>query len=332
MGNATNNGLLAGSAGTDSRRARRRQLLRIGGLVWVALVLAWFAVEAVRYTGLFEKLSEWEFATFDRSWPLLTYAALAFVFAVPGLALRRLASDEPDPALIEDMAEHQARASARTLRAVGIGFAVGAVLCLVPIALLPRLGGPAPVIAAGVPSAGSGSPSQGAVRLTGDVLLARTATLEQNLVVTRRELRVAPVMPAPGEREVRYLVQVIPIDTNMAVRGPVPMQVAGALMHQGLPGSLRSLYRDAGVPLAPKVSVLYRYGGSMRRPYLVTALQCALVALFVLVLSLWQSRHARALAERRTARVLDLDPGMDLPDGGGLRPVSEIPHSLVKPA
>lgn len=309
---------------------RRIQLVRLLCFGWVAAVCCYFAIEAWYYSGLFEKLSEWQFTVFDQTWPMLTYSLLVGVFSIPGVMLFALAGmrrglpEDVDPDIF------RATRTLRGLRLAGFGFAIASLVCLVPIALMPGQGGPVREVAANQQA--NLAPAEGAVRISGDVLMSRMTTLEQNLLVNRRQLRLAPILPGPGESTVRYLVQVTPTDVEAARTGKTAVQFTGILVKQGLPGSLRTLYRDAGIPLADKVMVLYRYPGTMRRPYIVAGMQCAIMAMIVLLGWLWQRRHIRELEKRGVPkRVHEVDTGMDFPDDSGLRPIKDFVPSTGTP-
>lgn len=306
-----------------SEYTRRIQLVRLLSFGWIAAATCYFAVEAWYYSGLFEKLSEWQFTVFDQTWPMLTYCLLVGIFSIPGIMLFALAG------MRRGLPEHtepdvfRAGRTLRGLRLVGFGFAIASLACLLPIGLMPGQSGPVRDVFGSQRS--DSLPTEGAVRISGDVLMSRMTTLEQNLVFNRRQLRLAPILPGPGERTVHYLVQVTPTDVEAARTGTTAMQFTGTLVKQGLPGSLRTLYRDAGIPLAEKVMVLYRYPGTMRRPYIVASMQCAIMAMIVLLAWFWQRRHLRDLEERGVPKkVQDVDTGMDFPDDSGLRPVKDF--------
>lgn len=306
----------------------RVRLARIIGTVWIAAVAGYFASEAWSYSGVFARISEWQFSAFDQSWPMATFLILAGICAIPGLMVLVLAERRRPVAEGEDRLVHDAQRVMRILRFIGFGLAIASFLCLVPIAFLPGKGGPIQEIAARQNR--QGAPSEGAARIMGDVLMSRMTTLQQNLVFARRQLRLAPILPGPGERVVRYLVQVTPNEIEAARTGNPPLVFSGVLVRQGLPGTLRTLYHDAGIPLADSPLVLYRYSSTLYRPYFVAALQCALMAMIVLLAWFWQRRNLRTEMRRSIApRVTATDAAMTLPDDKGLRPVKDVLESAA---
>ncbi|EGD60018.1 hypothetical protein Y88_1892 [Novosphingobium nitrogenifigens DSM 19370] len=320
--------------GLETKQRKRKRILKsIPGYLWITIALAWFAYESAHYIGLFAKLSEWEFGTFGISWPMLTFCVLAGAFGIPGMLLIAAASREArrdeEKATIEASLAASAAAeegeeetpvhpdiqraerTARLLSRVTRLAAMGAIACLIPILFLPGMQDHPRAINADAP--GTEISGEGPAQLTGTVLLSRTATLEHSFFGFRRAMHIAPVLPPAGQDTIHVFVEITQDDLGVARERGTRLAVTGTLVRQGMPGALRVLYHNAGIDLAEEGYVLYRYRGSMLRPYIGGSVQCALIGLATLLLWLWQRRHLRALVREEEKNVLELDPGMDLP-------------------
>lgn len=279
---------------------KKQAWLRPVGVAWVALAVVYFLWEAWSYTGLFARLSEWQFGSFRQSWPAVTFLALALLFAVPGLVAVVLGARRKEEDHELTTAEEQDRLLAKSIRFGRIltylasGFAIASLVSLAGILTLPGSGGQQQEITVGAP--GSTQPSNGSARLTGRVVFERTATLGQDLILTDKQARFAPMLPASGEGPVQYFVQLAPYEGTGDRPGDPVMSVSGILMHDALPGAIETLYRNAGVAMAAKPYVLYRYQGTMRRPYYLAAFQTGCIAVVLFLLALVQRRHVRKLA------------------------------------
>ena len=203
----------------------RKRLCRYAGFVWVLVVLIYFLIETWSYSGLFAKLAEWQFVALGHSWPMASFLMLVAFFSLPGIVLLATSGMPGAPEESEETEVVHARRTLSIFRVVGSCFALASLACLVPTVFHGMYRGEAQEIRADLPSeVGSG---EGFTRIRGSVLISRTAVLDQNLIITRRQLRLAPVLPAANEKAVRYFVQVTPDEIEKDRRGQTPQRQDG---------------------------------------------------------------------------------------------------------
>lgn len=291
---------------TEPKSEPRRLLLRSLGIAWTLLVSMFVLWEIWNYSGLYAKISEWQFATFHKSWPAATFGILSLILALPGLFLvhitriRQRAKDLEETRAEDSLSFERDRQRQKLLtRATFWRLLLGraalfcamlAILCLIATLFLPD--NRTPPVAITIGKEAQSHPANGPTTLTGRVIFAQTATLSQDLILTDKYTRFAPIMPADAGGPVHYVVQLAPYEGMMDGRPVEPvMSVSGTLMRNALPGPIRVLYRNAGINLADEVYVLYRYSGTMRRPYYLAAIQLGAAAVLLLLLFYIQKRH-----------------------------------------
>lgn len=279
----------------------RRLLIRGLGIAWAILVSLFVLWEMWNYSGLYAKISEWQFATFRKSWPAATFGFLTLLLALPGLFLVHIVrtkkqSQEQD--VEGNDIQHKMLTRATFWRLLfgraSIVCAILGILCLISTLFLPS--NRTRPVAITVGQEGQPHPANGATTLTGRVIFAQTATLSQDLILTDKDTRFAPILPVQGGGPVRYVVQLAPYEGMSEGRpGDPVMSVSGTLMRDALPGPIRILYSNAGIALADDVYVLYRYSGTMRRPYYLASIQLGAATLLLLLLFYAQTRHIKKL-------------------------------------
>jgi hypothetical protein len=283
----------------------RRRLIRNLSLAWIIIAAIFVAWETWTYSGLYAKISEWEFASIHKSWPAATFGILLLLLALPGV----LALFAIQPKKDEEEREHSPSQERQCLidKAIrwhlwwtrgAIVCAGLAVICIFATLFLPTKGSQLTQIIVG--QEGQQRVANGGTTITGRVIFAQTATLGQDLILTDRIVRFAPMQPAEsGIGPIRYVVQLMPDEGVAAGRATDPvMSVSGILVRGALPGPVRTLYRNSGMALADDVHVLYRYPGTMRRPFYLAAAQCGTIALVLLLLSYLQMRHIKTMRNR----------------------------------
>ncbi|MCJ2180059.1 hypothetical protein [Novosphingobium album (ex Hu et al. 2023)] len=284
---------------------------RIAGAVWIALVALYFFWEAWTYSGTFAKLSEWQFGNFNKSWPTVTYAGLVLLFSLPGmLLLRRRKNKSPQPdddASLDEagtaaselaIALKRATGLRKLLFYVGAASAISAFVSLAGLLFLPGFGPAQQVITVGTDT--DGKIANGPTTLIGRAILSRTATMGQDFIILDKEARFAPIMPKDDDGAVRYFVQLTPAETAGARSNDRLIKVSGVLLRNSLPGPLLRLYRNVGISVNDTHYVLYRYPATMRRPYILNAIQMGVVALIMFILWWFQNRHIRKKLMRPT--------------------------------
>lgn len=261
--------------------------------IWVALVALYFLWETAHYRGLVALLGEWQFTNFGRYLPTFTYALVVFVLTVPGMLLfrrpRRSRSGEETARVI-----YSGTVFTRALAGVAGGLAIAAVVALLAMATLPSSQGPVQRVA--VQPNNAAVAREGATELRGVVDYERTAAFDADLLASRYSRRFAPVLaPNQTATTLQYFVELPPVD------GPYDARMAtltGVMRQGGLPGELIRLYRYAGYEIDRPYFVLFINPDTMRRPYLVAALQLAIGAILAAVLALLQRRRVQRLQHR----------------------------------
>ena len=268
-------------------------------MLWVLIVTLYFLWEANRYSGLYALLAEWQFEQFGQYWPALTLALLILVFGSPFAGLLR-SRDHADRRDLPDRRGREAAVStssrfARLLFAFAGGLAGAALLTLLWTLTLPRIAPAGPLVALG--SSRAIDPPLGAATVRGRPAYTRTSAFAQDLLVTSRAVRFAPIL-APGEddRTIRYFVELLPDDFGPQRATPTVSDFNGVLMRNTLPGSIVRLYRYAGYRIDSPSYVLYTSDKTLRWPYYVTAAQLAIGALLSLLAALLQRRHVRRIS------------------------------------
>lgn len=280
----------------DVRRHRPRWRRAIA--VWailVALVLLW---QMLAYRGAMALAAEWQFDTFGRYYPALTYVLLVALLASPlwWLARDRPAAEAPvtlpGPGFI------------RALLGVALGCAAASALAALAMLAQPDGDGAAARVTIG--SAAATTPAEGATVLVGDAIGDRVAGLSEDVFVARRSFRFVPVLAPDGaDRTVRYFAEIDAANTLAVARRDGSL--TGILKHDALPGELVRLFRYAGIDVAREYHVLFASRDSLQWPYRVLAVELALVALLCggVVLAL----HRRRERLRVTAAGKKLPPG-----------------------
>ncbi|HEX8445323.1 MAG TPA: hypothetical protein VF649_01805 [Sphingomonas sp.] len=279
-------------------RAPRRIVVARLLMLWVFVVLLYFLWEAAKYRGLYALLSEWQFEQFGHYLPILTFSFLVLLFGSPAALLLRARRRADSPRLSNRTGYEAAVMTGSNFRRILFGFSGGlaaaALVTLLWTLTLPRMAVPKRVITVG--AADSIAPDRGPAILRGRIVYTRTAAFAQDLWLTRRGVRFAPVLAVAGRespRTIRYFVELLPTDApDPRVDGAI-LARSGVLMRNALPGSIVRLYRYAGYDVNTPYYVLYASTRTMRWPYYVTAAQLATAAVILLLAALFQHGHLR---------------------------------------
>ncbi|MDP1027151.1 hypothetical protein Q5H91_08005 [Sphingomonas sp. KR1UV-12] len=281
---------------TPAARARRRR--RIGGALaaWGILASLFLLWQTLTYRGLMALAAEWQFNTFGRYYPSLTYVLLAVVIASPVLWLLRR-----DPREDEDLPDLPGLFFIRSILGVGVGCLLVCLVVLIAMTSLPGDTGPVERIVLGSPTAAR-VPRTGPTILVGSVVRDRTAGLNQELLVARRTMRFAPMLtPGAAPQSVRFFVEIGPNEEAATLR-PDGLR-EGILRQGGLPGELEKLFGYAGYDLTTPYYTLFATRAGLQWPYRVAAIQLAIVGLVCLIaaglLHLRRERLRRRLREAR---------------------------------
>ncbi|MGT2514678.1 hypothetical protein ACVOMT_11015 [Sphingomonas panni] len=278
-------------------RVDRAVLARIMTL-WVLVVLLYFLWEMLHYSGLYATLAEWQFDQFGQFAPTLTFVLPVLLFASPALLLLRDRHQRDDPRYADQspvVAAHISAVRFRQFLFVVASALLSAAVVIALVALTRTADRRADRIVTADP-AGVTAADSGAAKLRGTILYDRTAAFAQNLLVTRRGVRFAPIVAAgtyPAMPQIAYFVELEPRDQARMTPNERVEDRTGTLVRNNLPGSIERLYRYAGLRVTRPYYVLYNSTRTMRAPYWVVAAQLTLAGLVMLIAGLLQTVHLR---------------------------------------
>lgn len=286
--------------------------------LWIVAVVAFFTWQAGAYRGVVALLAEWQFNEFGVYHPLLTFLVFVLILApLPFLFTRRrrkaavvAASAAVPAATFSPVRNDMTRAIGDATRFLQM-LAVGAVGCMfaaliacVMLLLLPSARGPIQRISASTTR--PDTPSQGLTELRGGILYTRTSAFDEDLLLTRRNVRFAPMIEAGADpSEVRYFVELSPTDGSSRTETTSIRQ--GILVKDALPGELFRLYRYAGFRVTPTHYVLFRSTATMRWPYWIWALEFGIAGLVIALGAMIQWLRRRRLIVRQRRLVAELE-------------------------
>ncbi len=286
--------------------------------LWIILVVAFFTWQEGTYRGLIALLAEWQFNEFGVYHPLLTFLLFVLILApLPFLFTRRrrksaaAAASAAVPATDVLPARNdlthaifEATRFLNVLVVAAVGCFGAALLACVMILMLPTAAGPIQRISASttLPQA----PSQGLTELRGGILYTRTSAFDEDLWLTHRNIRFAPMVDAGADPSViRYFIELSPTDGSQRAETTSARQ--GILVKDALPGELFRLYRYAGFRVTPTHYVLFRSAATMRWPYWIWASEFAVGGLVIALGALVQWFRRRRLIAREGQPVAEAE-------------------------
>ena len=263
-------------------------------MLWAGVVLALLIYQLISYRGIVARLVEWQFATFDISFPVLTMIAIVIILTSPFvlILMYRMNKARSNPRLKKpEAAVHRASMMQRFLGWISIVLAV----CAVCVALYGlTVGGtrekPLPVSWADIEA---GRASEGAVVLSGAARYDRLGFFEDRLLFVGRVLWVTPVQ-SRGSNSGIYLFA----ETEEHQARPFERrELRGILRRAGVPGELRRLYENAGYSVEQPTYLLFKSLASARAPYFSAAKELGTGALIFLIFFIFQNRRRRRLVK-----------------------------------
>ena len=281
---------------TASRAPRRVVVGRLLA-IWVLLVALYFLWEADHYAGLYAWLAECQFDLFGQYLPVLTYALLVIGFGWPAAWLLRARRRADRRELVgRDAAIYTSANFRRVLFSFAGGLAGASLVAFLWTLTLPRVGPPRQIIDIG--AAVGGNVVEGPTILRGRIDYARTSALAEDFAVTTKGMRFAPMFASSADhnRQILFFVELLPSDLGRPRVVPNRSVRSGVLVLNRLPGSIVRLYRYAGYTVEKPLYVLFASNASVRRPYVVAAVQLALAALIAFIAGLFQHRHVRLIS------------------------------------
>jgi hypothetical protein len=266
--------------------------------VWTALFATYFMWEALTYRGLFARLAEFQIAKFGAYAPLLTYLVLVAILVVPALIIlwfvTRSTSNDADPDSERVLRIGQARRIRAVLAVVGVtvlavalGFAVFAGW------FLPGQSGKLQTIA--ISDVGTVEITEGPARLVGGEL-GTIVYFGQDWFIGEERMAFAPYRPSGGSDGLARVFVELDAKNRAELKAMAQRPAwSGIIVEGALPGTARALFSYIGVGVATPHYTLYRTEYDLKVRYWLQAVQWAMLAGFIGLLVLLQSRKIRRL-------------------------------------
>jgi hypothetical protein len=279
-------------------------LWKYAARIWIMLVAAYFLWEAASYRRFYAWLAELQIAWFGGYVPLLTYMLLLFLGWLPIWVIRAILRARSKKEAAGLSAFDQAVARAKRLRALILGGALAtfaAFLATLGLAylLVPADDGPVQILAAS--EFETATIAEGPTRIIGGEL-GTIVTFGQNWWLNQNRAVYAPYHPPASEAKLTTVFVRLSVgrDDDLTKLQTRPAW-RGILVENGVPGTVRAVYRSVGVQAADRYFTLYPDVQSIRATYWVQAAQLALLFLLLLLVGWWQSRRVKRLEEYRVA-------------------------------
>lgn len=251
-------------------------------MVFVAAILG-----ALEYSGLVNRLGEWQFSHFGFYLPMISVLgwvglAALIVWAVTWL-LRRSRRAPPRPSAI------RGRRTILRNGLIALGFVAGMV-ALAGAVNLSTLPGTEQADRLIVPAT-LGPGAEGNARLQGFHVAGPVARYTQGVLFWRNDTYLVPLAGgAPGSRQpVQLFAQVTPYE----VETRLPSAYQGILRQAAVPRELYPLFATQGVMIDNGAAVLFRDAFSMALPTLLLIGEAALVAIVAFITAAVVHRRRR---------------------------------------
>lgn len=262
----------------------------------ITLVLA--ALGGWSYTGLVNRLGEWQFASFgvyfNLASILLFVALLALVWRIGGFLAKKRRSDEENPESDEltDLRENLQRTTIakRITGWLGLATVLAAFITVIYLVLLPSEDMKVREITADQAARGP----EGPVVLRGVSPVGQTARYRQGFLFWQRTYYFVPIaMETAGDDQSRATV-FLEVPEKFA-RSNVAVNTKGILRHKTLPDEVTSMYRAANFPVEDNASVIFTNGASSNWTTRVLLYDMLLIGLLFLLFNLYLRRRVRRL-------------------------------------
>lgn len=271
------------------------RLLLLLLVAWTLVVVSILVWQAYVYRGLFAAIAEWQFRQWEQMFPVATIILITFLMQIPFLILIGLRMRQRrrkfGPART-DVVVHREKLAALIVSAVS-ALALLVAIVLVIVAL--TIGG------VGDKAIGIMSMTDGAshvnqqVRTRGLVRFDRIGFYDERLLITGRDLWVAPIVSSDDDRTIRYFVEV----PRNATASPAEVrELSGIVRRAAVPGGLRKLYEYEGYSVPEPAYVIFASRASARWPFFNAAIDLVVSALVGLFLVLLLRGHASYVTKR----------------------------------
>jgi hypothetical protein len=133
------------------------------------------------------------------------------------------------------------------------------------------------------------------IRTRGMVRFDRIGFYHERILITGRDLWVAPLVSTSDDRTIRYFVEV-PRDTKASAAEV--RDVTGIVRSSAAPGGLRRLYENEGYTVPAPAYVVFTSRASARWPFYNAAIDLAIIALVGLLIVILLRSHSRQITKR----------------------------------
>ncbi|MEH6757987.1 MAG: hypothetical protein V7676_10775 [Parasphingorhabdus sp.] len=228
----------------------------------LALGLVVFILAAVggwSYTGLINRLGEWQFATFGLYFNLASIlifvALLALVWRIGRTLVRRDRSDDE----IEDRAAEDLRNNlllttlAKKITGwLGLAIIFSAFVTMIYLVLLPSEDQKTRELSAAEAERGP----EGPVELRGVTAIGQTARYRQGFLFWQRTYYFMPIAKEKNQNKAAKVTVFLEVPAKLA-RSNTAISAKGILRHGTLPDEVASMYAGANIPVAERASVIF---------------------------------------------------------------------------
>lgn len=264
-------------------------------VAWTLVVMSILVWQAYVYSGLFAIIAEWQFRHWEQMFPVATIILVTFLLQIPFLILIGLRMRQRrrkfGPARA-DVVVHREKLAARIVSAVS-ALAVLAAIVLVIVAL--PIGGVGDKATTMISMRDGASHVNQQVRTRGLVRFDRIGFYDERLLITGRDLWVAPIVSSDDDRTIRYFLEV----PRNAKASPAQVQeVSGIIRRAAVPGGLRKLYEYEGYSVPEPAYVIFASRASARWPFFNAAIDLVITALVGLLIVFLLRGHASYLIKR----------------------------------
>ena len=246
----------------------RRGIRRIAYLtmLWATVVATVLSIQAVKYTGLFANLAEWQFLKFERMFPATTISLIVALFSLPLLflllaRLRRHRKHYGHPSF-ESRLRREKKISV-FLAGITISFAL-----LALIALLTALN-PGPVqteLSTSLNDQRGAVMQEGPVDTQGTVLYNRIATYRKDSAFFKTGLLLAPITQSNDSTQIKYFLVLPKVNAGP----PQSERIKGYVREEKMPGGLKVLFTNSGYSIDNPAYIIYPDAKSALAPWFGT--------------------------------------------------------------
>lgn len=248
--------------------------------VWAAFVALILSVQAIKYNGLFENIAEWQFANFEKLFPVSTILILSILFSLPLLVFLWLKTRRHRKHYgIPDLTTRIKREVFKN-RMLLTSTSLLALITLVVFVLALRTGTAKSKTLQQLNFSSNTSEMEGPVQTQALIMYNRMAFYSQDTFFTDKDLLLAPVLNDESDKLLKYFI-VLPSKTEgaPAERG----LVEGYVQEDNLPGGLKKLFTNSGYSLDKTTYIIYPDARSALKPrYGTTESLLRLTLLFLL--------------------------------------------------